>query len=94
VQSKYPDAKVIIDYPTELETVSGLSYSIRVGATNEGSVEISFNEGEWKPCRFNCGYWWFDWGYFKPGEYKILARMVDIDGNIIIVSRERQCKVR
>lgn len=94
-KKKDPNAHVAIDYPIESEIVSGLAYSIRIGASsNGGSVEISFNEGEWQPCRFNSGYWWFDWGYFKPGQYNIVARMIDIEGNIITVSKERQCSVR
>jgi hypothetical protein len=82
-----------IDFPIEDEKVQGLHYAIRIGSSNEGRVEISFNGGQWNPCRFNSGYWWFDWGWFMRGDYKIIARMVDGKGGIIIVSQERRCKV-
>ena len=78
VKSEAPKAKayVIIDHPLNGETISGLHYAIRIGAS-EGNVEISFNDGEWIACRPSAGYWWFDWGYFSPGSYKISARLRD-----------------
>jgi hypothetical protein len=89
----YLNAYLNIDFPTEGEIVSGLHYAIRIGASNDGFVEISFNEGEWNPCRFSGGFWWFDWGYFKPGDYVIKARLVSVDGDTVILIKERNCKV-
>ncbi len=74
------ESYIIIDYPVSGEIVSGLHYAIRIGASCEGSVQIQFNGGEWLSCRPTAGYWWYDWGYFTPGDYKIAARLVNDDG--------------
>ncbi len=86
-------AYVIIDHPCENETIGSDNYVIRIGASFDGYVEISFNGGEWQPCRFASGYWWFDWMYYKPGIVKISARIVSNDGKIIKISDIRKCKV-
>ncbi|MDR2772001.1 MAG: hypothetical protein LBB93_00865 [Elusimicrobiota bacterium] len=90
---EYENAFVTIDYPLENEIVKGLHYGVRLGASKDGSVEISINDEEWKPCRFGSGYWWFDWGYFKPGDYKLSARIISPSGEVIVTSKERHCKV-
>ncbi|MDR2709562.1 MAG: hypothetical protein LBC07_06280 [Elusimicrobiota bacterium] len=87
------DAFLSIDFPMENDSIVGLHYAIRVGASKNGYVEISFNDGEWNPCRFGAGYWWFDWGYFKPGTYKISARLISVDNNKVVLVTERTCKV-
>jgi hypothetical protein len=84
---------IVIDYPTEGEVVSGLAYSIRVGASGNGSVEVSINGGDWAPCRHSVGYWWFDWGYYMRGSYEITARMVNSRGKAIKRSAVRKCTV-
>ena len=84
---------IVIDYPVEKETIFGDVYVIRIGASFDGFVEISFNNGEWQPCRFASGYWWFDWMYYKAGDYKIKARLIGKDGNIIKTSDVKNCKV-
>ena len=84
---------IVIDHPCESEIVSGNNYVIRIGASFDGYVEISFNDGEWQPCRFASGYWWFDWMYYKTGNCKISARLVANDGVVIKISNIRKCKV-
>jgi len=84
---------IVIDYPVEKETIFGDVYVIRIGASFDGFVEISFNNGEWQPCRFASGYWWFDWMYYKAGDYKITARLIGKDGNVVKVSDVKSCKV-
>lgn len=84
---------IVIDYPVEKETIFGDVYVIRIGASFDGFVEISFNNGEWQPCRFASGYWWFDWMYYKSGDYKITARLIGKDGNVVKVSDVKTCKV-
>jgi hypothetical protein len=84
---------IVIDYPTEGELISGLAYAIRIGASESGKVELSFNGGEWQPCRAGAGYWWFDWGYYEPGTYKIVARLVDDNGKVIKKSDARKVQV-
>ena len=84
---------IVIDYPVEKETIFGDVYVIRIGSSFDGFVEISFNDGEWQPCRFASGYWWFDWMYYKSGNYKIVARLIGKDGNVVKVSDVKSCKV-
>ncbi len=84
---------VIIDHPVENETIYGDNYVLRIGASFDGYVEVSFNDGEWQPCRFASGYWWYDWMYYKSGNVKIVARLVCNDGKILKVSDIRKCKV-
>ncbi|MDR0485356.1 MAG: hypothetical protein LBH29_01365, partial [Elusimicrobiota bacterium] len=77
-------AYLCIDYPVESEQISASHhYALRIGASNDGYVEISFNGGEWNPCRYSAGYWWFDMLYFKAGDYSLRARMADAEGKTI-----------
>ena len=96
-KSKELEAKknsyVIVDYPVENETIAGNNYVLRIGASTDGYVEVSFNSGEWLPCRFASGYWWFDWNYFKSGNVTIAARIVGSDGKVVKLSDIRKCKV-
>ena len=93
IKEQNNNSYIVIDYPVEKETIFGDVYVIRIGASFDGFVEISFNNGEWQPCRFASGYWWFDWMYFKAGSYKITARLIGKDGNVIKVSDVKNCKV-
>lgn len=83
---------VVIDYPTEGEIVSGLAYVMRLGASADGSVEVSVNGADWSPCRHAAGFWWFDWGYYVPGPHKITARLIDATGKVLKTSI-RKCTV-
>lgn len=84
---------VIVDYPIENEIIDGSNYVLRIGASTDGYVEVSFNSGEWLPCRFASGYWWFDWNCFKSGNVTIEARIVSSDGKIVKSSIIRKCKI-
>ena len=84
---------VVIDYPQEGETVSGLHYAIRIGASEGGNVEISIDGGDWQQCRNGGGYWWYDWGYFTPGTHKLTARLVDQNGKVLKKSAVRKCQI-
>ena len=85
-------AIINIDYPTEGEILRGIHYAIRVAATGNGTTQISFDGNDWKNCRQDGGYWWFDWSYFTPGTYRINARLIDNSGNVIKKTSTR-CKV-
>lgn len=84
---------IIIDYPTENETIAGVHYAIRIGASGNGTVELSINNGPWEPARYADGYWWYDWGYFVPGATKIAARLVDDKGKVIKNATTRKCVI-
>ena len=66
--------RVAVDFPREDSNISGPYYSIRVGALDAETVDISINQGEWIPCRHDSGYWWYDWANFKAGTYQLVAR--------------------
>ena len=85
----------VIDYPVNGETVSGLHYAIRMGASDVpgAHVEVQINGGDWTPARFADGFWWFDWGYFTPGPHKIQARIIDQDGKVYKKSAITKCTV-
>jgi hypothetical protein len=88
-----PKSYIFIDYPIEFEKIKSYHYAVRIGASKDGYVEVSFNNGEWLPCRFASGYWWFDWMYFNPGSYILLARLVSPKGDIILETTARKCEV-
>jgi hypothetical protein len=88
-----PNAYLVVDYPVEAEQIYGNHYAIRIGASPDGYVELSFNDGEWNPCRYADGYWWFDWVYFNPGNYKLVSRMIGNNGEIVKETGARKCKV-
>jgi hypothetical protein len=84
---------IVIDYPNEGEIISGLHYALRVGASSDGYAEISFNDGEWLPCRFSGGYWWFDWTDFTPGHHCLSARLISHNGDVIARYSKRKFKI-
>ncbi|MDR0823389.1 MAG: hypothetical protein LBN20_06400 [Endomicrobium sp.] len=87
-------AYLTIDYPAKNEAINGAyHYAVRIGASNDGSVEISFDKNEWNPCRFSGGFWWFDIMSFKKGSCNIYARMLDAQGNIMVKTAARKCKI-
>jgi hypothetical protein len=63
-----------IDYPGEGELVREGIYAVRISAEPEMEVEISINNGEWRPCRESIGYWWFDWRPAEAGPCLLIAR--------------------
>jgi hypothetical protein len=73
-----------IDYPNEGERVSPAGYTFRVGAEERlAFAEISVDRGPWQPCRQACGFWWYDWNGYAPGEHAVAARAVAQDGRTL-----------
>jgi hypothetical protein len=90
-----PNAYLVIDYPVENDVLQANGhYAIKIGASHDGYIELSFNGGEWVPARFSDGYWWFDWMYFGAGEYTLAARMVGHDGKVVAETDLRKYAVR
>ncbi|MDR2192124.1 MAG: hypothetical protein LBO62_04535 [Endomicrobium sp.] len=88
------NAYLIIDYPIENDILQANGhYAIRIGASHDGYVEVSFNGGEWVPARFSDGYWWFDWVYFSAGDYTLAARMIGQDGKTVAETPSRKYTV-
>jgi len=87
---------VLVDYPVENDVIKGNAYVLRIASSNDFNayVEVSFNNGEWNLCRYASGYWWYDWAFFKPGQFTLRARIVSAsDGKVIKMSDIRKFKV-
>lgn len=64
-----------IEYPQQDETIISPTYTFRVGApAGAESVDVSIDQGPWRPCRNAAGYWWHDWYGYDDGEHEIIAR--------------------
>ncbi len=82
---------VVVDYPQEGEVLIGPDYTIRIGASEKGSTEVSIDGGEWKKCRMAEGFWWYDWKHYPPGPHTIAARLVNEKGRVLRKSSVRNC---
>lgn len=73
-----------IDYPSEGERIDLSGYTFRVGADQAlAFAEVSIDRGPWQPCRQACGFWWFDWTGYSPGDHAVSARAVGRDGRTL-----------
>lgn len=92
-QAAKPKTWVVIDFPQSGETLlETRHYAVRIGASS-GPVEISVNGSDWKACRENAGYFWFDWTDIPKGEHKLVARAQFADGNFK-KSKITRCKAK
>ncbi|MFA6584314.1 MAG: hypothetical protein WCS77_08455 [Elusimicrobiaceae bacterium] len=85
------NAYVTIDHPTYDETIEQGHYVFRVGASENGYVEINVNKTEWKPCRYSVGYWWYDWNA-TSGTHNVAARIVTPNGEL--ATKQKRFKVK
>ncbi|MFA6317632.1 MAG: hypothetical protein WC943_09445 [Elusimicrobiota bacterium] len=71
------ETSVTIDYPRPNEKVNPGHYAIRITAT-EGTpcVMLSIDGGEFQNCRFDGGYWYFDW-QASAGRHSVVAKTSD-----------------
>lgn len=66
---------VQVQCPAAGEEISGEAYSFHIAAApGTLGVEISIDEGEWRPCREALGLWWYDWTGFEKGGHQVAAR--------------------
>lgn len=93
-KSKKEEIYVAIDHPKEGEIITFPNYTIRIGATEGNTVEVSIDAGNWKTCRPAEGYWWYDWADYSPGFHLVKARIVDSKGKVIKESLSRGCRCR
>ena len=70
-----PKTYVVIDYPSNGKKIQPGHYSVRIGASGGGTVQVSINGGNWKDCRPSAGYYWYDWVSIPQGNHKISARI-------------------
>lgn len=73
-------ARVAIDFPCKEETIRSDHYTLRIGAAEEGQVEVSLDGGPWQPCRPAQGYWWFDWSGYGAGRHRAVAQVNTANG--------------
>lgn len=67
--------RVTLDYPVNGEKVTAPGYTLRAGTVGDAErVEISIDQGDWRPCRYAVGYWWYDWGGYAEGQHRAEVR--------------------
>ena len=65
-----------IQYPALGETVVSPTYTIRVDApASAEALDVSIDQGPWRPCRKDAGFWWYDWSGYADGEHDVIARI-------------------
>lgn len=70
------EARPEIEYPGKGETIVSPTYTIRVAAPPSAeALDVSIDQGSWRPCRKDVGYWWFDWAGYSDGEHDVIARI-------------------
>src|SRR5688572_20847826 len=73
--------EVCIDYPMEGEKICHPSYTIRVGCPEMQKCVVSIDDNPWQACRFESGYWWFDWSNYMSGRHEIEVKCLTKDGH-------------
>lgn len=65
-----------IEFPHQDETIVSPTYTLRVAAPDAAeALDVSIDQGAWRPCRKEVGYWWYDWSDYADGEHEIIARI-------------------
>lgn len=72
-----------IDYPGSGEVVTAPHCSLRIAAGDGASVQVSIDGGSWQPCRFDRGYWWYDWDGYRSGYHLLSAQASGADGRVL-----------
>ena len=66
--------KPTIDYPKAGEKVARGHYAIRVSGS-ESQCQVSIDgSSDWQNCRWDGGYWWYDWTPTETGTHRISVR--------------------
>lgn len=64
-----------VEYPMQDEKIVSPAYTLRIGApAGAEAVDVSIDQGEWRPCRPASGFWWYDWSGYEDGEHEAVAR--------------------
>lgn len=72
---------VKIEYPREREALTHPTYTFRIAAVPGATdVEVSIDNGDWRPCREALGLWWYDWSDYAKGKHALVARSRIADG--------------
>jgi len=99
VSSGFKKKILTIDFPKENEVITSPHYAVRITSSENSLVELSVNNGPWKPCRYDhdgsgSWYWWFDWSNYLKGPHKLVARIKDAKGRVIKKSEVRNCEIK
>ena len=69
------EIRPVIDYPRHNEVVVSPTYALRIAAPAAvAALDVSIDQGPWRACRKDVGYWWYDWSGYADGEHEIIAR--------------------
>ena len=71
-----PNTFITIDFPKTGERIHPQHYAICIRAHEGDNVQLSINQGDWKPCHFARGFYWFDWHNIPNGKHEIVAKMM------------------
>ncbi|MBI3549059.1 MAG: hypothetical protein HY078_08475 [Elusimicrobia bacterium] len=78
------ETSVSIDYPRQDEVICTPRYTFRIGTSDDvRRAEIAIDQGDWKPCREDHGYWWHDWSGYNEGEHEVISRVESKSGKLI-----------
>ena len=66
--------EIAVDFPREGELIWTGHYAIRLSGTPGAEVEVSINNGDWKPCRPAVGFYWYDWWVDGNSTNEVAAR--------------------
>ena len=70
------EARPDIEYPRQEETLVSRTYTMRVAAPAAvEALDVSIDQGAWRPCRKDVGFWWYDWSGYPDGEHEVIARI-------------------
>ncbi|MFI5361813.1 MAG: hypothetical protein ACHQ49_07570 [Elusimicrobiota bacterium] len=70
-----------IEYPKDGETIVSPEYTVRIaGPEAAEAVDVSIDQGPWRACRKEVGYWWYDWSGYDEGDHEIIARTLGSNG--------------
>jgi hypothetical protein len=84
------EVRTSIEHPQEDERITADSYTFRVKAPlNAERVDLSFDGGPWRRCRYASGYWWLDWTGYGAGEHVASARVQSFDCRGFILRTRR-----
>ena len=69
------ESEITVDFPQERAWVISPEFTFRISAPAKSRVEVSIDDGEWRPCRQDGAYWWYDWAGYMSGKHQAVARV-------------------
>jgi hypothetical protein len=65
--------RLAVEDPQEGELIRAPAYAFRIEA-DAPRVEIAIDGDDWRPCRRNDGYWWYEWSGYESGRHQAMVR--------------------